>query len=357
MPVQDIIVIGGSAGGLEALMTVLQGVPGTLRAAVFIVLHTSPESEGVLPQILARHCNLPVAYPENGEPIEAGCVYVAPPDYHLLLAPGAIGVIRGPRENGFRPAIDPLFRSAAKEYDGRTVGVILSGALDDGTFGLMAIKDAGGTAIVQHPYEAFMPSMPLSAIQNVEVDHIVRAAEISPLLTRAAAEGLQPSGREPRPAASRPTPSPNRERSLLETADLAGKQPDKIAEPPTFFSCPECGGTLWEVHDHGQSRFRCHTGHGFTPDTLLAGQNGKLETALWSAVRVLQERAALHRQLADRTSQRGLASTSEKYTERAQQEEANAALLRDILATPRVPSGVAPTAGVVPHDKVAMLAD
>jgi two-component system chemotaxis response regulator CheB len=180
-----------------------------------------------------------------------------------------------------------------------------------------------------------MPSMPLSAIQNVEVDHIVRAAEIAPLLQRAAAEGLQ-KGTPQVQTGAEPLPSPNRKEALLSEVDLGGRPPDAIERPPTIYSCPECGGTLWEHRERGLTRYRCHTGHGFTAETLLAGQNGKLEAALWSAVRVLQERAALHRQLAQRTAERGMTTSSERYNDRAQQEETNAALLRDILSAPQI---------------------
>src|SRR5437762_3249555 len=141
MPNQDIVVIGGSAGGLEALTTVLSTLPSSFDASLFVVLHTSPQSGGGLPQVLERSCLLPVAFAGDSERIEKGRVYVAPPDHHLTLADGELSVARGPRENGFRPAVDPLFRSAAKWYGNRVVGVILSGAMDDGTFGLMAVKD------------------------------------------------------------------------------------------------------------------------------------------------------------------------------------------------------------------------
>src|SRR5947208_719752 len=198
MPTQDIIAIGGSAGGLEALATVLKGLPRSLNASVFVVLHTSPQSGGALSQILGRTATLPVQFAIDGETPQRGHIYVAPPDHHLTFDDGTISVARGPRENGFRPAVDPLFRAAAKQYDGRVVGVVLSGAMDDGTFGLIAVKEAGGAAIVQHPYEAFVPSMPLSAIQNVEVDHIVRSDEMPALLIKAAESGL---GNRPRPQA------------------------------------------------------------------------------------------------------------------------------------------------------------
>jgi two-component system chemotaxis response regulator CheB len=238
-------------------------------------------------------------------------------------------VERGPRENGFRPAIDPLFRSAAKAYGSRVVGLILSGALDDGTFGLMAIKQAGGTAVVQHPYEALVPSMPLSAIQNVEVDHIVRTTELAPLIIQTSMAGLKA------------TPPSGREQQLIIDHDVAGerditldpKRPDAFTTPPSHFACPECGGSLWEVKEGNLERFRCHTGHGFTVEALLASQNGKLEGALWSAVRVLMERAALHRQIADRTVSRGMAAATQRHRDRAHVEEKNAQLIREMLAS------------------------
>src|SRR5262245_31438051 len=290
MPAQDIIVVGGSAGGLEALSKVLSGLPSNLDASVFVVLHTSPQSGNGLPQILSRTAVLPVAFAIDGEAPERGRIYVAPPDHHLTIEEGLLSVARGPRENGFRPAVDPLFRSAAKHYDGRVVGVVLSGALDDGTFGLMAVKEAGGAAVVQHPYEAYVPSMPLSAIQNVEVDHIVRVDEMAGLRVKATDSGLQ-SG----PRIARQTRAENREVDPTgRDISLEGEKPDALADPPSCFVCPDCGGSLWEAREGGLSRFRCHTGHGYTVDSLLAAQNGKLEKALWSAVRRLMERTALH---------------------------------------------------------------
>src|SRR5262245_5964775 len=321
MPAQDIIVIGGSAGGLEALATVLEGLPGSLNAALFAVLHTSPQSGGALPQILQRTTVMPVEFASDGQRIERGHVYVAPPDHHLVLTDGTISVSRGPRENGFRPAIDPLFRSAAKEYNSRVVGVVLSGAMDDGTFGLIAVKEAGGTAIVQHPYEAFVPSMPLSAIQNVEVDHIVRVNEIAPLLIKAAEGSLRKSTNGQGGGAENDVDPTHRDISL------EAVPPDSLSEAPSKFVCPECGGSLWEVEESGLTRYRCFTGHGFTPDTLLAAQNGKLEYALWSAVRVLMERAALHRQMANHTASRGMNASAERYQDRAQQEEKHATII------------------------------
>lgn len=321
MPSQDMIAIGGSAGGMDALITVLKGLPSQLGAAVFVVLHVSPESAGVLPQILSRSGNLPADFPNGREPIEYGRVYVAPPDHHLLVVDNEVQAISGPRENGFRPAIDPLFRSVANAFGPRSVGIVLSGALDDGTFGLLAIKKAGGVAIVQHPYEARLSSMPLSAIQNVEVDHIVRCGEMAPILLQLV-DG------------SKDTASPPPARPAKDDRDvfLNMVKPDELAGPPSLYSCPECGGTLWEFSESGLPRFRCHTGHGFTPDTLLSGQNGHLEHALWSAVRVLKERAALHRQIAARGRESGQVHLVERYLAKAEEEDAKAATIEQLIA-------------------------
>jgi two-component system, chemotaxis family, protein-glutamate methylesterase/glutaminase len=340
MPAQDIIVVGGSAGGLEAMSKVLSGLPGDLKASLFVVLHTSPQSGTALPQILARKSQLAVAFAVNGEAPRPGHVYVAPPDHHLTLVKDNLVVNRGPRENGFRPAIDPLFRSAAKQYGGRVVGVVLSGALDDGTFGLIAIKEAGGAAIVQHPYEAFVPSMPLSAIQNVEVDHIVPADEIPALVVRAAESGLR-SRVSARSTSHGKTDIDPTHRDI----NLACTPPDELPEPPSTFVCPECGGSLWEVDEAGLKRYRCFTGHGFTADSLLSAQNGKLEEALWSAVRVLMERAALHREMSHRTARRGMKSAADKYQERAQHEENNAHTIREMLSAHSIATEAMAAAG------------
>jgi two-component system chemotaxis response regulator CheB len=326
MPAQDIIVIGGSAGALEALTTVLTDLPRDFGGTILTVLHTSPQSGGALPQILERDVSLPVRFPEDGEAFQRGRIYVAPPDHHLTIARGVLHVDRGPRENGFRPAVDPLFRSAAKEFAGRVVGVVFSGAMDDGTFGLIAVKEAGGTAIVQHPYEALVPGMPLSAIQNVEVDHIIPAREIASLLIRATEVGLHSRGETPR------AKSPKRADPTRRDVNLATVPPDLLGDAPSKFVCPDCGGALWEVEEGGLARYRCFTGHGYTPDTLLAAQNGKLEHALWSAVRVLMERAALHRQLAHRTANRGMKTSADRYSDRAEQEDKHANIIREMLA-------------------------
>jgi two-component system chemotaxis response regulator CheB len=329
MPGRDMIAIGGSAGALVSLKALVERLPRAIPAAFFVALHTSAESTGGLPEILSRSGSLPARFPHEGETIDHGVIYVAPPDQHLLVTDGAVVAVDGPKENGFRPAIDPLFRSLAQAYGSRSVGVILSGALDDGTFGLMSIKEAGGLAIVQHPYEAMQPGMPLSAIEHVEVDYIVRTNEIALHLIDLA--GLGPP-ESPAPPSQNvellpPTATPQ-ERDIT----LRSVAPDAIADPPAPLTCPSCGGSLWQIDESKQFRFRCHTGHGFTPQTLLAAQNAQLESALWSAVRSFRERAALHREMGRRAQERQGGSTAEFHERRAGDEEAKAELIRRLLA-------------------------
>lgn len=291
MPGKDIIVIGASAGGIEALRVVLRALPGDLAAALFVVLHVSPDSPGVLARILDDSGPLPARYAASRDVIETGRIYVAPPDHHMLIVPEKIELTRGPRENRFRPAIDPLFRSAAQTYGPRVVGVILSGGLDDGTNGLWTVKQLGGTAIVQDPAEALAPSMPLSALRHVRVDHVVAIDALAPLLVR---------------LASTPADEPLRavpEKVAIEVgiaSDNAAKEAGvlKLGDP-SIYACPECHGVLLQMKDHAPLRFRCHTGHGYTLESLLAEMDEAIEDSLWNAIRALEERVMLMRQAAE----------------------------------------------------------
>jgi two-component system chemotaxis response regulator CheB len=322
-----LIAVGASAGGFEPLKLLVQKVPRGLPAAILIVLHTTSHGSGALAGLLDRASRLNATYPASDTPLESGTIYVAPPDHHLLVADSHVRALRGPRENGFRPAIDPLFRSAARSYGQRVIGVILSGAMDDGSSGLRSIKDAGGVAIVQHPDEAMVPGMPPSAIRQVEVDFVLPVAEIPEVLVRlvqnngnGSGGGQTPMSKEPASYKSGPAGS---------AGSIAA---DPLQGPPSTYTCPECGGTLWELQDGGSFRFRCHTGHGFTPESLLDGQGRELEHALWSAVRVLKERAGIHEQLAIRMQSNGLKDLATKYHERAEEERKKSLLIEGILS-------------------------
>lgn len=320
---RDIIVIGASAGGLSALLELARGLPEGFPAALFVVVHTSPDNPGVLPQILRRAGPLPAVLASDNQAITTGRIYVAPPDHHLTLKPGHVRVTRGPRENGFRPAVDPLFRTAARAYGRRVIGVVLSGGLNDGTHGLARIVAHGGLGIAQDPQDALIPSMPLSAIQNVEVARVLKAVDLAPALTElvhATIETLEEH------AETMPAETPD----IAETGDSL-----RVHAPPGTpapYTCPECGGALWEVEEgRNLLRFRCHVGHAFTAEALLSEQDANFDNALWRALRALEENADLSRRMAERADRAGLADLARRYTTSSDEVEASARIIRNVL--------------------------
>jgi two-component system, chemotaxis family, protein-glutamate methylesterase/glutaminase len=282
------IVIGASSGGVAALLDLACGLPRTLPAVVGVVLHVGA-LPSILPQLLTARGVLRAVHPRDGDPLRPGTIYVAPPDRHMLFTPDGIRLSQGPRENHARPAVDPLFRTAALHWRARAIGVVLSGQLDDGTAGLKAIKECGGTALVQDPAEAVEPSMPASALANVAVDHCVPVQAMAPLL-------LELTGREAVAARTRRPERLAREQAIFERRNVM-ENLSALAEPSAL-TCPDCGGGLWELKDQRPLRYRCHTGHAFTATSLEAAQGQTAEHALWSSVRALQERELLLRRLA-----------------------------------------------------------
>jgi two-component system, chemotaxis family, protein-glutamate methylesterase/glutaminase len=320
----DIIVVGASAGGVEALVRLVRALPPVLPAAVFVVLHVPAGTTSVLPNLLSRAGPLPAVHPKHNDVVELGRVYVAPPDRHLLIADGRIQLTLGARENGHRPAIDPLFRTAARTYGRRVVGVVLSGALDDGTAGLSAIKMRGGMAIVQQPDDALFPSMPNSAMAYVAVDHVLSAEEIGSRLAELVAQPIE--------AIPAPPPSATMQVESL----VAEVEPDPVHEEdrpgsPSPFACPECGGVLWELDEGELLRFRCRVGHAYSPDTLTTKQLETLEDALWAALRALEEQAALARRLAGRARDRGQRRVADRFSARADAARGRTELIRQAL--------------------------
>jgi two-component system, chemotaxis family, protein-glutamate methylesterase/glutaminase len=291
MQTKRLVVIGTSAGGIDALRTLLGALPADFPAAIAAVVHTAPESPGVLPDILRRATQLEVPAPKSGDALRPGHVYAAPPDFHLLIEPGRVRLTKGPRENRFRPAIDPLFRSAAQVFGPAAIGVILTGNLDDGTAGLWTIKRLGGVAVVQDPAEAVFPSMPASAIHHVDIDHVVKLAEIAPLLVRLTAAPLEEV------AALEVPQDMAIEINIAGEGDPLEAGVGQLGEPSPI-ACPECHGVLLQMKAGGPIRFRCHTGHAYTAESLLAEIGQGVEMALWNAIRSLQEAGILVRQLA-----------------------------------------------------------
>jgi len=321
-----VIVIGGSTGALPVLEQIARDLPPDLPVAVFVVLHLHPEHRSHLPAILSRAGPLPAAAARSGEPVQPGRIYVAPPDYHLLLRDERVYLDRSPRENGFRPAIDPLFRTAARAYGPQTVGILLSGGMADGVVGLMAIKLQGGTAIVQDPSEAKAPSMPAAALRYVKVDYTLAAAAIAPTLvqlcTAARAEEM--------PMAMLGSEEPD---ARIVQEDFDEQVQGERDGETTVITCPECGGTLWQLREGEFVHFRCHVGHRYGSDTLLREQAEALERALWTCVRMLQEKVLLSRQLGHRARAEGRPRIAARFEENATADEEGMTILRQFIAS------------------------
>lgn len=282
-----LVVVGASAGGISALLDLAGSLPAGFAAPVCVVQHIGA-NPSILPELLSARGPHPAVHARDGQLLTPGVIHVAPPDHHLLVEGRSLRLTRGPKENHTRPAIDPLFRSAALAWGPRTIGVVLSGMLDDGTAGLVAIKECGGTAVVQDPASAEEPDMPKNALSWVDADFVVAQDAIGPLLGRLVQE--PPAAHEPVPGHLQREVAINHGEDLLE--NLA-----EIAEPSSL-TCPDCGGSLWQVNESEQLRYRCHTGHAFGAVSLEHAQAERGEEALRQAVRQLTEREILLRRMA-----------------------------------------------------------
>ncbi|RAZ83142.1 chemotaxis protein CheB [Mesorhizobium hawassense] len=320
----NIVVIGASAGGIEPLKQIVSDLPADLPAAVFVVVHIGQVS--YLPEILDRAGRLDARVARNGAEFGTGCIYVAPPGLHLLLHDGHMLLRRGPRENLARPAIDPLFRSAALSYGACVIGVLLSGSLADGTAGMRAVKAVGGLAVVQHPRDTLVPAMVESALHYVDVDHCLPAAEIGPLLARLAAEPAGETFAAP--------PTLRLEAAVAAQEHSTMQDEDRLGEL-SVFTCPECHGPLWEIEDGDMLRYRCHTGHAFTGDTVMEAQAIEQDEILWSLLRSHQQRAAFARRMAERERMKDRSKLAAELGRRAKDYESDAALIERILETRR----------------------
>lgn len=318
-----VIVLGGSAGGLEAMLTIISTLEANLPAAVFIVLHLGAGPALGLEMSLAKACPLPAAYAKDGEPIEAGRLYIAPPDHHTLLKPNTIRLTHGPKVNWARPAIDLTFRSAAVAYGTHTIGVIVSGMLDDGTTGLHAIKRCGGVAIVQDPADALHTEMPESALSyNGPIDHTLPAAAIGRLLNELVRAPVSPAV---------DIPADIRLENKFDMKNIDDPaQLDHLGNQVPLV-CPECGGTLWEMQEKDLPRYRCHTGHSFTIHTLLRGQREEIEQSLWVALRTLEEKARTQEKLARWEEEAGRKGLARSFQQRYAETRTHAERLRQLL--------------------------
>ena len=318
---RDIVAVGASAGGVEALRNVAAGLPPDYSGTVLVVLHVPRSSPSALPAILSRSGPLPARAAVDGEPLLPGHIYVAPADHHLLLLDDRLRLTRGPAENGHRPAIDPLFRSVARVAGHRAVGVVLSGSRDDGAAGLASIAAAGGATIVQDPADALHPWMPRAAIDRVTPDHVAPADKIGVLLAE---------------LSTTPLPDAPPPHDTLLDAEVAMSEFEPITTdnlaPPAGYGCPSCGGSLFEIDPAPHPRFRCRVGHAWSPESLLEEQEMALESALWVALRALEEKSALSRRLAD-LRRNSTVGVGERFAGMAEEAESAGDILRRLISS------------------------
>jgi two-component system chemotaxis response regulator CheB len=318
---RDIICIGASAGGVEALQQVVAGIPSDLAASVFVVMHIPPFQESRLAEILQNSGPLPASAARDGERFVKGRIYVAAPDHHLLLERGKMSVIKGPKENRFRPAIDPLFRSAAQHYPTRCIGVLLSGMLDDGTAGLWALKRSGGVSIIQDLADAVFPDMPRNASEQVKIDHTVTASGMGSLLTRLVAA---PAAKSKRSQVVAMLTQVENEYAKLE--DVPRAKLEALGKPSSLI-CPGCNGPLWQLKE-GPRRFRCHTGHAYTPTTLIEEHRELAEKTLAVLMTLFEDEVILSQHILETSKN---SEQTDQMESDLNESEARATALRKLL--------------------------
>lgn len=334
MEYRNLIVVGASAGGFEALKSLAMGLPSDWEASLLVVWHMSPDIHGILPQALNRVGKLSATPARDHEPLQPGRIYVAPPDHHLLVEPGKVRVTRGPKENRFRPAVDPLFRSAAYAYGPRVIGVVLSGALDDGTSGLWMIKHRGGLAVVQDPLDADVPAMPENALREVAVDYCVPVAELADLLIRLA--------QEPLPDTHLEVPGEDEQTRIeirIVTEDSAFESRIVKFGEFTPYTCPECHGVLSRLLEGARIRYRCHTGHAYSADALLAALTERIEDSLYNAIRGVEESILLLNHIGDHYAELNQPRQAALYFKKAQEAEARVQWVRQVVLSHEQLSG------------------
>jgi two-component system, chemotaxis family, protein-glutamate methylesterase/glutaminase len=325
MEKRNIIVIGASAGGFDVIKTIVAGLPPDLDAAIFIVWHIAPDVRGVLPQVINKFQTLSAAHAVDREPVRSGRIYVAPPDHHMLLEKGRVRITKGPKENRFRPAIDPLFRSAAYHYGPRVIGVVLSGALDDGSAGLWTIREHGGVAVVQDPADAEVPSMPQNALRAAPTAYILPVTEIAAQLVRLSEATIE--------ASKAPAMRDRKGKKKLDITSGKGKPGREFLALGELspYTCPECHGVLTSIKEGGRLHFYCHTGHAFSADSLLASISESIEDSLWNALRTVQESIMLLNHLGDHFAEINDPKLAALYFRKAKEAETRAKLVKDVV--------------------------
>lgn len=307
---RDIIVIGASAGGLEVLKNIISHLPGDFPASIFVVWHMAPDVRGILPDIFNKLNTILATNAVDNEPIAPNHIYVAPPDHHLLIEDGRIKVTHGPKENRFRPAVDPLFRSAAYAFGARVIGVILSGGLDDGAAGLWRIKLSGGLTVVQDPMDAEVSSMPENALRAVQVDYCVPSSDLASLFIKLTVEEV---------AQDTILIRDNKTKMEIEiAAEMHAMQMGSLKIGTLSpFTCPECGAVLSRITDGNIIRFRCHTGHAYSMGTLTSALSENIEKSTHSTIREMEESIFLLNHLGDHFAENNQLSLAAVYFNKA----------------------------------------
>lgn len=324
-PASSLVVVGASAGGVEALTTLVSGLPDDLPAAVCTVLHLPASAESRLAHILSRAGPLAAAQAQGGEILAPGRILVAPPDRHLVVRDGHALVVRGAHENGLRPAIDTLFRSAAVAYGPRTVAVVLSGTRDDGVAGASAVGRRGGSVLVQDPADSLFPGMPAETISRDHPDWVLPLDELAGAVAR---EVQRLSEEAPMSENGNDEMNLETEYATLDSDALEREEPPGT---PSAYACPACGGVLWEIEGEDLLRFRCRVGHAYTAEGAIEEQAESVEQALWTALRALQERAQLSDRLAARLEHAGANKSRARFEEYAREAREQAELIRRLL--------------------------
>jgi two-component system, chemotaxis family, protein-glutamate methylesterase/glutaminase len=322
-----VVAVGASAGGVEALSELASGLPTDLPYAILVVLHVPANAPSVLAQIIDRAGPLPAVPATVDAPLESGRIYVAVPDRHLLVHDHRVMLTEGPTESGYRPAINALFRSVALTFGPRAVGVLLSGVLDDGVLGTAAIRSRGGTTVVQRPDEALFSGMPRNAIHAGVVDHQVKAAEVGALLATLADRKIEERRMEP-------DMNMELENRIAMAPRFSTEFDTESLGPPSGYTCPDCNGSLITL---GEKHFRCRVGHAWTADALLKERDNEVESALWIALRSLQEKVKLSRRLAESV---GPGAMSRRYTDLADEAERAMSILGKRLSETTVETGI-----------------
>lgn len=341
MKKRDIVVVGASAGGIEALSEIVANLPPQFPGSVFVVIHVPADATSALPRILSRRGNLPAKHPRDGDAFQKGQIYVAPPNCHMMLDARRIRLVRGPREHGVRPAVDALFRSAGISLGPRVTAVVLSGNLDDGTSGIEIIKANGGMCLAQNPEDALYSGMIKSAIESGCVDEVVPLSKIAARLVELAKEAAE-AEEEPMFEEEDKIEEAAKEVAIDEL-DFAQLHSDDQPGVVSAFVCPECSGTLWEITGGETLRFRCRVGHAYAIDSLLASQEDAIENAFWVALRALEERGALMRRLLRRAQESGHKAGIQRYNEEARNIAQRAKTLRDIILSGILSNGPNPS--------------